>query len=181
MQGVIAQIEAGLKKARVVEVKSGDTVRVHQKVVEGGKTRTQVFEGLVIRVSRRASLSSSFTVRRISSGVGVEKTYLIHSPNVLKIEVTKRSRVRRNYLSYMRRRTGKSARLSGVGFDRQQVNAVADLETGPVEPASPAEVQPEKSQPSSAEPSETETPVAQPEAASQNPVPKKRPVNSSKK
>ena len=126
MQGVIAQIEAGLKKARVVEVKSGDTVRVHQKVVEGGKTRTQVFEGLVIRVSRRASLSSSFTVRRISSGVGVEKTYLIHSPNVLKIEVTKRSRVRRNYLSYMRRRTGKSARLSGLEFDRKAVNMAAE-------------------------------------------------------
>ena len=110
-------------KPAIVAVKSGDTVRVHQKIVEGGKERVQIFEGLVIRVGRRASLTQTFTVRRIASGIGVEKTYLIHSPNVLKIEVTKRSKVRRNYLSYMRALTGKSARLSSVDFDRQKVNA----------------------------------------------------------
>ncbi|HVX58408.1 MAG TPA: 50S ribosomal protein L19, partial [Candidatus Saccharimonadales bacterium] len=86
----------------------------------------QIFEGLVIRVSRTNSLTSSFTVRRIASGIGVEKTYLIHSPNVLKVEVTKRSKVRRNYLTYMRARTGKSARLSSVDFDRSAVNDVHD-------------------------------------------------------
>jgi large subunit ribosomal protein L19 len=126
MQGLSEKIQSKYMKPSVVAVKSGDTVRVHQKIVEGGKERIQIFEGLVIRVSRRGSGSQSFTVRRVASGVGVEKTYLIHSPNVLKIEITKRSKVRRNYLTYMRQRTGKSARLLGVDFDRQAVNAVHD-------------------------------------------------------
>lgn len=126
MESVIRKIENKYKKSAVVDVRSGDNVRVHQKIVEGGKERVQVFEGLVIRVNRKNSLSSSFTVRRIASGVGVEKTYLIHSPNILKVEVTKRSRVRRNYLSYMRERTGKRARLTGVEFDKSAVNEVRD-------------------------------------------------------
>jgi large subunit ribosomal protein L19 len=126
MESVIRKIENKYKKSAVVDVRSGDSVRVHQKIVEGGKERVQVFEGLVIRVNRKNSLSSSFTVRRIASGVGVEKTYLIHSPNILKVEVTKRSRVRRNYLSYMRERTGKRARLTGVDFDKNAVNEVRD-------------------------------------------------------
>lgn len=128
MQSLISKIEAKYKKKAVVDVKSGDTVRVHQKIVEGGKERVQVFEGLVIRTGRKNSLGSTITVRRIASGIGVEKTYLLHSPNVLKIEVTKRSKVRRNYLTYMRERTGKSARLLGVDFDRQAVNEVTDPE-----------------------------------------------------
>lgn len=126
MQSLAQKISEKHKKSAVVDVRSGDTVRVHQKIVEGGKERVQVFEGLVIRVSRTNSLTSSFTVRRIASGIGVEKTYLIHSPNVLKVEVTKRSKVRRNYLTYMRARTGKSARLSSVDFDRSAVNDVHD-------------------------------------------------------
>jgi large subunit ribosomal protein L19 len=126
MQGLTEKIQSKYMKPSTVVVKSGDTVRVHQKIVEGGKERIQIFEGLVIRVSRRGSATQSFTVRRLASGVGVEKTYLIHSPNVLKVEVTKRSKVRRNYLTYMRARTGKSARLTGVDFDRQAVNAVDD-------------------------------------------------------
>lgn len=126
MASVIEQIEAKHKKKAVVDVKSGDTVRVHQKIREGGKERIQIFEGLVIRAARKNSLTSSFTVRRIASGVGVEKTFLIHSPNILKIEVVRRSKVRRNYLTYMRQLTGKSARLSGVEFDRDSVNAIHD-------------------------------------------------------
>jgi len=126
MASVIEQIEAKYKKKAVVDVKSGDTVRVHQKIREGGKERIQVFEGLVIKASRKGSLTSNFTVRRIASGIGVEKTFLIHSPNILKIEVVRRSKVRRNYLTYMRELTGKSARLSGVEFDRDAVNAIHD-------------------------------------------------------
>jgi large subunit ribosomal protein L19 len=71
-------------------------------------------------------LTNAFTVRRVASGVGVEKSFMIHSPNILKIEVVRRSKVRRNYLTYMRERTGKSARLSGVEFDKQAVNAIHD-------------------------------------------------------
>src|SRR5690242_12151516 len=106
MESVIQKIEAKHKKHSVVAVKSGDTVRVHQEVIEGAKKRVQVFEGLVIKVSRRNSLTSSFIVRRVASGVGVEKTFRVHAPSVLKIEVVRRSKVRRNYLTYMRERTG---------------------------------------------------------------------------
>lgn len=126
MQSVAQQITNKQKKSAVVALKSGDTVKVHQKIVEGGKERVQIFEGLVIKVGRKNSLTQTFTVRRMASGVGVEKSYLIHSPNVLKIEIVRRSKVRRNYLSYMRALTGKSARLTGVDFDREAVNAIHD-------------------------------------------------------
>ncbi len=126
MPTVIEIITNRQKKHQVVDVKSGDTVRVHQKIREGTKERIQIFEGLVIRTDRKGSLSSSITVRRISSGVGVEKSYLLHSPLVMKIEVTKRSKVRRNYLTYMRARSGKSARLSGMDFDKAAVNTISD-------------------------------------------------------
>lgn len=126
MQSVIQQVEAKYKKSAVVDVKSGDTVKVHQKIREGNKERVQIFQGMVIRTDRKSSHTSRITVRRIASGVGVEKSFLLHSPLVLKVEVTKRSKVRRNYLTYMRERTGKSARLTGVDFDRHAVNTVRD-------------------------------------------------------
>ncbi len=128
MPSVIEIITAKQKKHQVVDVKSGDTVKVHQKIKEGNKERVQIFEGLVIRTSRKDSLTSTITVRRIASGVGVEKTYLLHSPRVIKIEVTKRSKVSRNYLTYMRARSGKSARLTGSAFDREAVNTIEDKE-----------------------------------------------------
>lgn len=123
MYHLIQAVNDAQRKKKVVDARSGDTVRVHQKIKEGNKERIQVFEGVVIRTDRTNSLTSSFTVRRIASGVGVEKTFLMHSPNVLKVEVTKRSKVRRNYLSYLRKRSGKSARLTGMDFDRTKVNA----------------------------------------------------------
>lgn len=126
MDQAIKALEAAQKKHQVVDVKSGDTVRVHQKIREGNKERVQIFEGLVIRTDRKGSHTSSITVRRIASGIGVEKTYLLHSPLVIKIEVTKRSKVRRNYLTYMRDRRGKSARLQGQVFDRDAVNTIAE-------------------------------------------------------
>ena len=87
-----------------------------------------MFEGLVIRTDRPGSHTSSFTVRRIASGIGVEKTYLLHSPLLVKVEVTKRGKVRRNYLGYMRSLKGKSARLSGVDFDKNAVNTVKEAQ-----------------------------------------------------
>jgi len=125
---IIKELEQTFKKGAVVDVRSGDTVKVHQKIKEGNKERVQIFQGLVIRTDRKGSHTSRITVRRIASGVGVEKSFLLHSPLVLKVEVTKRSKVRRNYLSYMRKLTGKSARLTSVDFDRQAVNDVRDLE-----------------------------------------------------
>lgn len=126
MQPIVQQIENQFKKSAVVDVRSGDTVRVHQRIREGNKERVQIFQGLVIRTDNKGSHTSRITVRRISSGIGVEKSFLLHSPLVLKVEVTKRSKVRRNYLSYMRSRTGKSARMTGIDFDREAVNAVHD-------------------------------------------------------
>jgi large subunit ribosomal protein L19 len=131
MSSTIKAIEEKYKKHHVADVKSGDSVKVHQKIREGNKERIQIFEGLVIRTDRPGSHTSSLTVRRIASGIGVEKTYLLHSPLVVKVEVVKRSKVRRNYLTYMRTRTGKSARLSSVAFDRDKVNAIPD-EPAPV-------------------------------------------------
>jgi len=119
---LIQQIEAKYRKPRVVDARTGDTVRVHQKIKEGNKERVQIFEGLVIRTDRKNSLTSRITVRRLASGVWVEKSFLLHSPLVLKVEVTKRSKIRRNYLTYMRDRTGKSTRLQAVDFDKAKVN-----------------------------------------------------------
>ncbi len=145
MESVIQKIEAKYKKPQVVDVRSGDTVKVHQKIREGNKERVQVFQGLVIRTDRKGSHTSRITVRRIASGVGVEKSFLLHSPLVVKVEVTKRSKVRRNYLSYMRARTGKSARLTGRDFDREAVNEIPEpaaevVEEAPVEAEVVAEV-----------------------------------------
>src|SRR5688572_15684829 len=126
MQSVIQKIEAKFKKSAVVDVQSGDTVKVHQKIREGNKERVQIFQGMVIRTDRKGSHTSRITVRRLASGVSVEKSFMLHSPLVLKIEVTKRSKVRRNYLTYMRERTGKAARLTSVDFNRSAVNDIHD-------------------------------------------------------
>ena len=126
MSSVIKEIESKFKKKQVVDVRSGDSVKVHQKVKEGSKERIQIFEGLVIRTDRKDSLTSSITVRRLASGIGVEKSFLLHSPTVTKVEVVKRSKVRRNYLTYMRKRSGKSARLASILFDKSAVNDIHD-------------------------------------------------------
>jgi len=131
MESIIKKIEDSFKKNAVVDVRSGDTVKVYQKIKEGSKERVQMFQGLVIRTDRKGSHTSRITVRRIASGVGVEKSFLLHSPLVEKVEVTKRSKVRRNYLTYMRSRTGKSARLTGVAFDARAVNTVDDKKPAP--------------------------------------------------
>ncbi len=120
---MIAKLEASQRKPAVSQVQTGDTVRVHQRIREGNKQRIQVFEGVVIRTHRMDSVSAVITVRRIASGVGVEKTYLLHSPNVDKVEVLRRAKVRRNFLSYLRGRRGKSARLQEIAFDRAAANA----------------------------------------------------------
>jgi large subunit ribosomal protein L19 len=123
---LIQKVNDEQKKAGVVDVRSGDTVRVHQKIKEGNKERVQVFEGVVIRTDNKKQHTSRITVRKVASGVGVEKSFLLHSPLVEKVEVVRRAKVRRNFLSYLRNRSGKSARLTAVNFDREQVNTVAE-------------------------------------------------------
>lgn len=118
MTTVIDQFERAQQKQQTPHVRSGDTVRVHQRITEGSKVRTQAFEGVVIRTRRMNSLTAAVTLRRISSGVGVEKTFKLHAPNVEKVDVLRRSKVRRNFLSFLRQRQGKAARLQEVAFDR---------------------------------------------------------------
>jgi len=107
---VVDMIVKDYMKADVPEFKVGDTVKVHVKIKEGNRERIQIFEGFVLK-RQNGGIGETFTVRKISSGVGVEKTFPIHSPLVEKIEVVKHGKVRRARLHYMRQRTGKSARI----------------------------------------------------------------------
>jgi large subunit ribosomal protein L19 len=123
---LIKKVNEAQKKPGVVAARSGDVVKVYQKIKEGSKERIQIFEGTVIRTDRRNSHTSRITVRKVASGVGVEKSFLIHSPLVEKIEIIRRSKVRRNFLSFLRDRSGKGARLKNQNFDREAVNNVRD-------------------------------------------------------
>lgn len=126
---LIQKVNDEQKKSQVVDVRSGDTVRVHQKIKEGNKERIQVFEGVVIRTDNKGQHTSRITARKIASGIGVEKSFLLHSPLVEKVEIVRRAKVRRNFLSYLRHRSGKSARLTAVQFDREAVNSVVDKQS----------------------------------------------------
>ncbi len=123
---LIQKVNDEQKKHAVVDVRSGDTVRVHQKIKEGNKERVQMFEGVVIRTDNKKSHTARVTVRKVASGIGVEKSFLLHSPLVEKIEIVRRSKVRRNFLSFLRQRSGKSARLKAVKFDREAVNTLPE-------------------------------------------------------
>lgn len=98
---------------RIPDFQPGDTVRVHAKVVEGDRERVQAFEGVVLR--RRSGPNATFTVRRVSNGVGVERTFLLHSPRIEKVDVVRQGKVRRARLYYLRGRTGKAARIKERG------------------------------------------------------------------
>ena len=106
-------------KKNIPDIRSGDTVRVHIIVKEGGKERVQIFEGLVIAVKHGKTLDGTFTVRKESFGIGVERVFPLHSPRIIKIERVKQSKVRRSKLYYMRELSGKSARLKEVNRDHK--------------------------------------------------------------
>ncbi len=110
MNEMIRQIEAAQLKESVPEFHVGDTVRVSAKIREGNRERIQVFEGTVIK-RQNGSVRETFTVRKNSNGVGVEKTWPLHSPFVEKIEVVRRGKVRRAKLNYLRTRVGKAAKV----------------------------------------------------------------------
>ena len=109
---LVESLEKSLEpNPRIPALQSGDTVRVHQRIVEGDRERIQVFEGTIIRL-RKGGANASFTVRRIASNnVGVERTYLLHSPRIDRVEVLRHAKVRRAQLYYFRKLQGKSARL----------------------------------------------------------------------
>ena len=110
---IIKSIEAEQLKAEVPEFSVGDTVRVHAKIKEGNRERIQVFEGIVLK-RQGGSNRETFTVRKFSNGVGVEKTWPLHSPNVEKVEVVRSGKARRAKLYYLRSRVGKNAKLKEI-------------------------------------------------------------------
>ena len=110
---VLDQITQDYKREDIPEFKVGDTLRVHVKIIEGQRERIQVFEGYVLK-RQHGGVNETFTVRKLSNGIGVEKTFPLHSPKIDKIEVVRRGRVRRAKLNYMRQRTGKAARIKSA-------------------------------------------------------------------
>ncbi|EHR36670.1 50S ribosomal protein L19 [Facklamia languida] len=114
MSHLIDKITSAQLRSDIPEFRPGDNVKVHALIVEGERERVQIFEGLVIK-RRGAGISETYTVRKISNGVGVERTFPVHSPRVAKIEVTRRGRVRRAKLYYIRSLAGKAARIREIG------------------------------------------------------------------
>ena len=110
MNDIIKNIEAAQMKAEVPQFSVGDTVKVYGKIKEGNRERIQVFEGIVIK-KQGGSVRATFTVRKNSNGIGVEKTWPLHSPNVEKVEVVRHGKVRRAKLNYLRDRVGKAAKV----------------------------------------------------------------------
>ena len=107
---ILDQVTMDYKREDIPEFKVGDTLRVHVKIIEGQRERIQVFEGYVLK-RQHGGVNETFTVRKLSNGIGVEKTFPLHSPRIEKIEVVRKGRVRRAKLNYMRQRTGKAARI----------------------------------------------------------------------
>ena len=107
---ILDQVTMDYRRDDIPEFKVGDTLRVHVKIIEGQRERIQVFEGYVLK-RQHGGVNETFTVRKLSNGIGVEKTFPLHSPRIEKIEVVKKGRVRRAKLNYMRQRTGKAARI----------------------------------------------------------------------
>lgn len=129
---LIAYVEKAQLKKKIPAIKPGFIVAVHQRIKEGKKERIQVFKGIVIKVKGGYGLNGSFTVRRVASGVGVEKTFLFHSPVIEKIVVLKQAKVRRSKLYYLRGRFGKKAKLNltdetGVNVE-ELINEIAGEE-----------------------------------------------------
>ena len=140
---IIKSIEHEQLKNTIPDLKVGNTVRVHVRIKEGNKERIQVFEGIIIK-NQGGGLNETFTVRKISYGVGVEKTFLIHSPLVEKVELVRVGKARRAKLYYLRERTGKASKtkeLVGARIENKEIVLKEDLTEEPVEEAveTPAE------------------------------------------
>jgi len=135
---VIQQLEREQQKKKVPALRAGDTVRVHAKVVEGTRERIQVFEGTVIRVTG-GGLRQNFTVRRVTHGVGVERTFMIHSPRIDKIDVLRHGDVRQGRLYYLRGKVGREARI------RERRRLVTEQPEAPEEEEAQAEPEADES------------------------------------
>ena len=131
---IIKSIEHEQLKNKIPDLKIGDTVRVHQKIKEGNRERIQVFEGIIIK-KQNGGVNATFTVRKISYGVGVEKTFLVHSPLVEKVEVVRVGKARRAKLYYLRDRIGKAAKTkenTGARIEDKEIIVKEDLVEEPI-------------------------------------------------
>ena len=150
---IIKSIEHEQLKNKIPELKVGDTVKVHQRIKEGNRERIQVFEGIIIK-KQGGGVNATFTVRKIAYGVGVEKTFLVHSPMVEKVELVRVGKARRAKLYYLRDRVGKAAKTkenTGARIENREITIKEDkVEEAPVEAA-----------PEEAPAVETEAPVVQ--------------------
>ena len=155
---IIKSVEHEQLKNKIPDLKIGDTVRVHQKIKEGNRERIQVFEGIIIK-KQNGGVNQTFTVRKISYGVGVEKTFLVHSLLVEKVEVVRVGKARRAKLYYLRDRVGKAAKTkenAGARIEDNEITVKEDLAEEVAQNDAPAESAPEEA------PSvETETPVVE--------------------
>lgn len=113
MQNIIAEITKDQLRSELPQFRAGDTVRLHVRIVEGTRERIQIFEGVVIK-RRGGGISETFTVRKISNGVGVERTFPVHTPKIEKIDVVRRGKVRRAKLYYLRSLRGRAARIKEI-------------------------------------------------------------------
>ena len=137
---IIKSIEHEQLKNKIPDLRVGDTVRVHVKIKEGNRERIQVFEGIIIK-KQGGGVNATFTVRRISYGVGVEKTFLVHSPNVEKVEVTRVGKARRAKLYYLRDRVGKAAKTKEKVGARIETREIVVKEVVPGEAEEVKEVE----------------------------------------
>ena len=110
---LVEEITASQLRTDIPEFKSGDEIKVAVRIIEGNKSRIQVFQGVVIQ-RRGGGVNATFTVRKMSSGIGVERTFPLHSPSIAGIEVMRKGKVRRNKITYIRKRSGKAARIKEV-------------------------------------------------------------------
>ena len=110
---ILDQVTMDYKKENIPSFNVGDTLKVYVKIIEGSRERIQVFEGYVLK-KQHGGINETFTVRKLSNGIGVEKTFPLHSPKIEKIEVVKQGKVRRAKLNYMRERTGKAAKIKSA-------------------------------------------------------------------
>ena len=110
---LVEEVTASQLRTDLPEFKSGDEVKVSVRIIEGNKSRIQVFQGVVIQ-RRGGGVNATFTVRKMSSGIGVERTFPVHSPSIAGIEVVRRGKVRRNKITYIRKRSGKAARIKEI-------------------------------------------------------------------
>jgi large subunit ribosomal protein L19 len=171
MQGVFNMNVAGLveikKNPKIPDIAPGDTVRVSAKIVEGGKERTQIFQGVIVKI-KRGGIGASFTVRHVAFGIGVERTFPTNSTLVEKVEIVRQGKVRRSRLYYLRGLSGKEARRKIKRVERKVRQVGEELLQGPAEeeievmPAETAEVKPAEA---TATPATAEAKVSEPKAA----------------